>query len=128
MNSKPSSGPQRHMWNDTPPPNPRNRSTLPGGLELMRLNGSFYPLEWDTSPVVKSPDGYILGIEDPNGVMRPFFRHRIIVKIKKVRRGLYDIVPLTLQEYRYYNFNSDITTNTDRFIQYIGERRALPSR
>ena len=89
----------------------------------MRPNGSFYPLDWDTNPVVRAPDDYIIGIREPNGVIRPFFCQRIIVKIKRIEFGLYDIVPLTLQEYRYFHFNRDITTNTDPFMRYIGVLR-----
>ena len=96
---------------------------MPRGIQLMRPNGTFYRLESGVG-LTATPDGYLIGVRDANRVLRPFFCNRLIVKVKRLDIGDYDIIPLTLEEYRFYNFNSDIATNRDRFLQYIGERRA----
>ena len=124
MNSQHSPERERHAtrYNSL---GPRNIPPLPPGLELMRPNGTFYPYEMGAN-VIGTPDGYILGIREPNGALRPFFCNRIIVMLKREGIRGYTIIPLTLQEYRRFNYNSDITTHTDRFLQYIGELRRGP--
>ena len=116
-----------------PPPAPRTprmrhipvRAPLPSGLELMTRHGTFYPLEANAN-LFETADNYILGIEDPNGILRPIFRHRIIVKVKRVETRDYQIMPLTLREYRHFNYNSDLTTNTDPYLQYVAQIRRQP--
>ena len=122
MNSQHSPERERYLMRESPSLAPRPTTFLPRFLELMRPNGIFYPIEAGGIPV-RTPDDYNIGIRDLNGVLRPLFFQRIMVKVKRVGNGLYDIVPLTLQEYRHFNFNSDLTTNTDRFLRYIGELR-----
>ena len=117
-----SSEQERNRGRYSPPSDLRPIAYLPRGLELMRPNGIFYPLEAGTR-LIESADGYVIGIQDTNGVLRPIFAQRIIVKVKKLGTELYDIVPLTLEEYRNFDFNSDITTHTDRFIRFIGQLR-----
>ena len=113
-----------------PPPAPRTprmrhipvRAPLPSGLELMTRHGTFYPLEADAN-VFETVDNYILGIHDHNGVLRPIFLNRLIVKLQNVGTGTYEVIPLTLRDYKRFNYNSDITTKTDRFLQYIAHIR-----
>ena len=113
-----------------PPPAPRTprmrhipvRAPLPSGLELMTRLGTFYPLETNAN-ICETADHYILGIEDPNGILRPIFRHRIIVKLKRVGTRDFEVSPLTLRDYRRFNYNSDITTNADPYLQYIAHIR-----
>ena len=122
MNSQYSPERERYLRRDSPTPSPRPTTILPRYLELMRPNGIFYPIEAGGTPIA-IPNGFVIGMRDPNGVLRPLFNERVIVRVKRIRRDVYDIVPLTLQEYRHYGFNSDITTNTDPFIRYVGEIR-----
>ena len=119
MNSQVPPERERDLRRNSSSPDSRPRNFLPRCLELMRPNGSFYPLEAGDTPI-KTPNGYIVGMREHNGVLRPLFCQRIIVKVRRVGIGHYDIVPLTLEEYRHFNFNNDITTNTDRFMRYIG--------
>ena len=104
----------------SPSRNPLPTNSFPRGLRLMRPNGTFYPFEGNAN-LVGTSDGYIIGIRDASGILRPFFFHRMMVKFKSEESRRNRVVPLTLREYRHYNYNSDITTSTDRFVQYIRE-------
>ena len=125
MNSQHSPERARHLRRYSPPPGTGPEIDLPPVLELMRPNGSFYRLERGAN-LIGTGNGYIVGIRDPNGVLRPLFAQRLIVKIQRLEIGGYNVVPLSLEEYRHYNFNSDITTNTDPYLQYIGVIRIRP--
>ena len=119
MNSQRSPERARHLRRCSPPPYTGHEILLPGHLELMRPNGSFYPLQ-EGADLVGVDNGYIIGIRDLNRILRPIFEQRIIVKIKCLATGGWNVVPLSREEYRHFNFNSDVTTNTDRHIHYIG--------
>ena len=98
-------------------------NVLPRGLRLMGPNGTFYPIERNAH-LVGTFDGSIIGIRDAYGFLRPIFFHRTMVKVTGGQTRAHRTVSnLTLREYMYYNYNSDITTGPDRYVQYISELR-----
>ena len=122
MNSQQSPERERNAARLSPPRSFPPRIGLPRGIRLIRADGSFYTYEGSVN-LIGTSDGYIIGLRDFYGVLRPFFYHRYMVKIKCLANGSNRMVPLTSQEYRYYNYNSDVANSIDRYVQYIRERR-----
>ena len=115
--------PERNPPRNRPAPAaPRTQEPLPRGLQLMRPDGTFYDL---VPPAISItlPNHYQIGIVEPNGYLRPLFFQRIAVKVKRLGPGRYDIVPLTLQEFRQYGFNQELTPHDNRVRAFIAELR-----
>ena len=125
MNSQHSPERERHAtrYNSL---GPRNIPPLPPGLELMRPDGTFYPLVAGIHSIAIS-NGFVIGIQDASGILRPIFDDRTIVKVNRLGPGRYNFVPMTLQEYTFFNINSDLSTHVDPNMRYIAEVRRRAS-
>ena len=95
---------------------------MPAGLQLLSANGTFYDLPLSDN-VVGTPDDWIMGIIEPSGVLRPFFFNRTPVKVKRLRPGHFDIVPLTLREYFNYGYHRDLVSRNLDVAQFVEEVR-----
>ena len=105
-----------------PPAGPRRRVILPVGLQLMRPDGTFYDLVPPVHPIT-TEDEFHIGILEPNGILRPIFHNRIIVKVKRRGPGDFQIIPLTLQEFLWYPFNRDFTPYNVNAARFVEENR-----
>ena len=93
---------------------------LPRGLQLLSRNGTFRDLQSSDS-VVGTPDDWLMGIIEPSGILRPLFSNRIPVKVKRVRPGYFQFVPLTLDEYFRYGY--DLPSRNQDVAQAAAEHR-----
>ena len=95
---------------------------VPRGLQLMRVDGSFYDLVLPARPMT-TPRGYQIGILDTTGVLRPVFLNGTMIKFKRRGPQDFEIIPITLPEFRHYRFNDNITSLNEAAAQYIAEIR-----
>ena len=94
MNSQTSPGRERQRRRLTIiPPNSRSITPLPEGLELMRPDGTFYPLVAGIHSIAIS-NGFVIGIQDASGILRPIFDDRTIVKVNRLGPGRYKILEI----------------------------------
>ena len=95
---------------------------LPAGLQLMRPDGTFYNLVPPVTPV-RTEDNFHIGILEPNGILRPFYWHRIMVKVREDGPVNFDIVPLTYREILHYPFNRDLSPYNSEAAQHVAQNR-----
>ena len=105
-----------------PPVSLLPRIVLPRGVRVLGADGLFHPIGANFN-LIGSTDGCIIGVRDAYRVLRPLFFHRVMVKVKSEETETRRIIPLTLREYRYYNYNSDRIMNPDWIAQHIRELR-----